>query len=68
MEEMLRFAALHGVRPAVEVLPFEQINEALERVRTNQARFRMVDNKVAWLIRVCVDERHSPQGPAGRVC
>jgi uncharacterized zinc-type alcohol dehydrogenase-like protein len=42
MEEMLRFAALHGVRPVVEVLPFEQINEALERVRTNQARFRMV--------------------------
>ena len=42
MEEMLRFAALHGVRPAVEVLPFKQVNEALERVRTNQARFRMV--------------------------
>src|SRR6516164_3897011 len=26
------------------------------------------DNQVASLIRVCVDERRSPQGPAGRVC
>jgi len=26
------------------------------------------DNQVASLIRVCVDERRSPQGPAGRMC
>lgn len=40
--EMLRFAALHNVRTAVEVLPMEQVNLALEKVRRNQARYRMV--------------------------
>jgi uncharacterized zinc-type alcohol dehydrogenase-like protein len=40
--EMLRFAALHNVRPAVEVLPMEQVNLALEKVRRNQAGYRMV--------------------------
>jgi uncharacterized zinc-type alcohol dehydrogenase-like protein len=40
--EMLRFAALHQVRPQIEVLPMDQANLALERVRQNQARYRMV--------------------------
>jgi alcohol/geraniol dehydrogenase (NADP+) len=40
--EMLRFAARHNVRAAVEVLPMEQVNLALEKVRRNQARYRMV--------------------------
>jgi alcohol/geraniol dehydrogenase (NADP+) len=40
--EMLRFAALHKIRPAVEVVPMDQVNLALERVRRNQARYRMV--------------------------
>ena len=42
IEEMLRFAALHNVRPAIEVLPMEQVNLALDRVRQNQARYRVV--------------------------
>jgi D-arabinose 1-dehydrogenase-like Zn-dependent alcohol dehydrogenase len=42
IEEMLRFAALHNVRTAVEVVPMEQVNHALEKVRRNQARYRMV--------------------------
>lgn len=42
IQEMLRFAELHGVHPAIEVLPIEQINAAVDRVRSNQARFRMV--------------------------
>jgi uncharacterized zinc-type alcohol dehydrogenase-like protein len=40
--EMLRFAALHNVRPAVEVLPMDQVNLALENVRRNQSRYRIV--------------------------
>jgi uncharacterized zinc-type alcohol dehydrogenase-like protein len=40
--EMLRFAALHHVRPAVEVLPMDQVNVALEKVRRNQSRYRIV--------------------------
>jgi uncharacterized zinc-type alcohol dehydrogenase-like protein len=40
--EMLRFAALHEVRPAVEVLPMDQANLALDKLRKNQARYRIV--------------------------
>lgn len=42
IEEMFRFAALHNVRTAIEELPLDQVNNAMERVRTNQARYRMV--------------------------
>jgi len=40
--EMLRFAVLHNIRAAVEILPMNQVNVALEKVRSNQARYRMV--------------------------
>jgi D-arabinose 1-dehydrogenase-like Zn-dependent alcohol dehydrogenase len=33
---------LHDVRAAVEVLPMDQANLALDKVRRNQARYRMV--------------------------
>eukprot|EP01102_Stenamoeba_stenopodia_P019446 TRINITY_DN7348_c0_g1_i1.p1 TRINITY_DN7348_c0_g1~~TRINITY_DN7348_c0_g1_i1.p1 ORF type:complete len:347 (+),score=60.64 TRINITY_DN7348_c0_g1_i1:241-1281(+) len=42
MGEMLEFAARHKITPKVEVLPFDQINEALEKVRKGTARYRMV--------------------------
>eukprot|EP00499_Haloplacidia_sp_CaronLabIsolate_P005295 CAMPEP_0196780216 /NCGR_PEP_ID=MMETSP1104-20130614/7285_1 /TAXON_ID=33652 /ORGANISM="Cafeteria sp., Strain Caron Lab Isolate" /LENGTH=343 /DNA_ID=CAMNT_0042150413 /DNA_START=6 /DNA_END=1037 /DNA_ORIENTATION=+ len=42
MAEMLQFAADHHVEPIVEVVPFDKINEALDRVRANKQRFRMV--------------------------
>lgn len=42
IEEMFRFAALHNVRTAIEELPLDQVNSALEKVRTNKARYRMV--------------------------
>ena len=41
-EEMLAFAAEHGVAPAVEVRPASEINAAIARVRDNAARYRMV--------------------------
>jgi uncharacterized zinc-type alcohol dehydrogenase-like protein len=40
--EMLRFAASHNVRPTVEVARMEEANLALDKLRRNQARYRMV--------------------------
>ena len=42
IEEMFRFAALHDIRTAVEVIPLDQATSAMEKVRTNKARYRMV--------------------------
>ena len=39
---MIEFAALHNIRPQVEILPYSKINEAIERVRKNAARYRIV--------------------------
>jgi len=41
-EEMLQFAVDHGVKPAVEIMPVRDINAAVERVRSGQARYRVV--------------------------
>jgi len=42
MLEMLDFAARHGIRPQVELLPMSEANAAITRVRRNQARYRVV--------------------------
>jgi alcohol dehydrogenase len=42
VEEALHFAALTGVRPMTETLPFEQVQTAYQRMMAGQARFRMV--------------------------
>jgi uncharacterized zinc-type alcohol dehydrogenase-like protein len=42
IEEMLRFSALHGVIAQAEVMPMGGVNAAIERVRRNQARYRIV--------------------------
>lgn len=42
IEETMRFAALHGIRPKTERLPLGAANEALARVEAAQARFRIV--------------------------
>ncbi len=42
IREMLFFAARHHIQSQAEVLPLNQVNEAIERVRRNQARYRMV--------------------------
>jgi len=42
MREMLSFAALHGIEAQVEVCPLIEVNEAIKKVRNNQARYRMV--------------------------
>ena len=42
MLEMLAFAQGHGISPRVELMPMAQVNEAMLRVRQNQARYRVV--------------------------
>jgi uncharacterized zinc-type alcohol dehydrogenase-like protein len=42
MTEMLDFAVRHGIQAKVEVLPLAEVNAAIARVATNQARYRMV--------------------------
>ena len=40
--KMLDFAVLHEVRPVIEKFKFEQVNEALDHLRSGKARYRIV--------------------------
>jgi uncharacterized zinc-type alcohol dehydrogenase-like protein len=40
--EMLRFSARHGIAPVVQRMPLASVNQAVEKVRRNEARYRMV--------------------------
>lgn len=42
MGEMLAFAQEHGISPWIELMPMAQANQAMDRVRRNQARYRVV--------------------------
>lgn len=42
MRDMLRFAQVHHIQPMIEVMPMSKVNEAIERVKQNQARYRIV--------------------------
>ncbi len=42
IEEMLRFSALHGITAQVETMPMAEVNAAIQRVRENRARYRVV--------------------------
>lgn len=42
MREMLAFASKHKITPRVELMPMSRVNEALQRVRENKARYRIV--------------------------
>jgi len=42
MMEMLEFSARRGVRPWIETMPLEEVNEALARVRSGKPRYRLV--------------------------
>jgi uncharacterized zinc-type alcohol dehydrogenase-like protein len=39
---MLDFCARHGITADIEVLPSAQVNEALDRLRRNDVRYRLV--------------------------
>ncbi len=42
MREMLSFAQEHGILPKVELMPMTKVNEAIQKVRENKARYRIV--------------------------
>ena len=39
---MLEFAARHGIKPVIEKYRLDQVNEAIERLRSGRARYRIV--------------------------
>lgn len=42
IEQMLEFAAKHNVRPIIEQMPMEKVNEGIKKVRDGSVRFRVV--------------------------
>jgi len=42
IREMLEFAAEKGVKPWIEKLPMADVNKGLEKIRTNNVRYRVV--------------------------
>ncbi len=42
MREMLAFAQANSITPMVEIMPMSQVNQAIQRVRENKARYRIV--------------------------
>ena len=45
IKDMLDFSALHDIEPVVEYFPFEQVNEALDKLRAGKANYRIVLKK-----------------------
>ena len=42
IRKMLDFAALHNIEPVTEYFAFDQVNEALDRLREGKAHYRVV--------------------------
>jgi len=42
MREMLNFSAVHNITPLLETMPLSQVNEAMNKVAANKARYRIV--------------------------
>src|SRR5262245_195287 len=42
IDQMLAFSARHSVAPVVEYFPMSRVNDALERLRSGKARYRIV--------------------------
>jgi uncharacterized zinc-type alcohol dehydrogenase-like protein len=42
IREMLEFSARNGIEAQIERMPMDQVNEALDRLKSNKARYRIV--------------------------
>ena len=42
MREMLAFAQANAIVPMVEIMPMPQVNQAIQRVKDNKVRYRIV--------------------------
>jgi alcohol/geraniol dehydrogenase (NADP+) len=40
--QMLDFCVRHNIEPLIEIFPFSQVNEAIDRLRSGKARYRVV--------------------------
>lgn len=58
MREMLAFAHEHSITPQVELMPMSQVNGAIQRLRENRARYRIV------LVNDLDEARATTKGPA----
>jgi uncharacterized zinc-type alcohol dehydrogenase-like protein len=64
MRQMLAFAQAHGITPRIELMPMTQVNEAVRRMRGNQARYRIVlVNDAALVAARTRIQVHSPRWP-----
>ena len=46
--EMLAFAARHGIGPVTEAFPMSKLNDAMDRLKSGRARYRLVlENDIA---------------------
>lgn len=42
LDAMLAFSARHGIAPVTETFPLSKVNEAMDHLRTGNARYRIV--------------------------
>lgn len=42
IEEMLEFSVRHGINPMIETFPMSKVNDAIDHLRANKARYRIV--------------------------
>jgi len=42
IDQMLAFSARHSIAPITEIFPMSKVNDALERLRSGKARYRIV--------------------------
>ena len=42
MREMLNFAFVHKIKPILELMPMSQVNQAIEKLKQNKVRYRIV--------------------------
>ncbi|HRB83815.1 MAG TPA: alcohol dehydrogenase, partial [Acinetobacter johnsonii] len=42
LRQLLKFAARKNIAPQIELYPMSQLNEALERLHSGKARYRIV--------------------------
>ncbi len=42
IKELLHFTSLHDIRATVEIYPFSKVNEAIDRLRSGKAHYRVV--------------------------
>ena len=61
IDHMLEFSARHSVAPIVESFPLSKVNDALERLRSGKARYRVVLVNDIGKSRTATESRREPE-------